>query len=262
MLDDSARRTGVTLVSAGFSRRAAAHWVGCSPATVTRTAQRDPAFAERLAQASRFMQLEALQGIRKAIGNPRYWRAAAWFLERTNPGDYGPRPMDHYAEKATLHMFQQFIPMFLGEVPRENLRRVLNKLEEMMREQEFYVPPTDPPDLRDSVDDLLDDSFDDEPAEPEPSAESDNDPESDNAAAPKTSDEPHSPVVNAPPSADSGQPSPTPSSFCNNPPVGCGDVPPDVAFPTYAEGVSYDPDAHRNPCNANQDALHKPPDSS
>ncbi|NUQ63312.1 MAG: hypothetical protein HUU20_12605 [Pirellulales bacterium] len=85
-LDAAARRLVIALVTNGSSRRTAARYVGCAPSTITRAAQRDPEFAAELVRAETTVEIQSLQAIRNAAKSDRYWRAAAWLLERKNPG--------------------------------------------------------------------------------------------------------------------------------------------------------------------------------
>ena len=57
MLDDSKRQTILALLSNGSRRRIAARFVRCAPSTITRTADRDPEFAEQLARAEQNLEL-------------------------------------------------------------------------------------------------------------------------------------------------------------------------------------------------------------
>jgi hypothetical protein len=85
VLDETKRRMIIALLMNGSSRRMAAGFVGCAPSTITRTAARDAEFAAQLARAEGNAETEALSLIRKAAHKERYWRAAAWLLERKNP---------------------------------------------------------------------------------------------------------------------------------------------------------------------------------
>jgi hypothetical protein len=49
VLDEQKRWKIITMIANGSSRRTAAYYVGCSPATITRTADRDPEFAAQIA---------------------------------------------------------------------------------------------------------------------------------------------------------------------------------------------------------------------
>jgi hypothetical protein len=97
VLDETKRLKIIAIVSNGSSRRTAARYVGCSPGTITRTAARHPEFGVQLARAEESLEIETLKSLRKAAEDPRYWRAAAWLLERQNPQDFAlkiTRPLD------------------------------------------------------------------------------------------------------------------------------------------------------------------------
>jgi hypothetical protein len=57
--------------------------VQCSASTIHREAQRDPEFLEQLRRAEMHAQLSPLHAMQQAVAT--HWRAAAWFLERTDP---------------------------------------------------------------------------------------------------------------------------------------------------------------------------------
>jgi len=52
----------------------AAQYVGCSPSSLARTLDSDPEFAEAVATAEQNVEIEALQRVRNASRNDRYWR--------------------------------------------------------------------------------------------------------------------------------------------------------------------------------------------
>jgi hypothetical protein len=88
VLDNQKRWQVITLIANGSSRRVAADYVDCSPATITRTADRDPDFAAQLARAEQNLEIDLLRSLRAAAQKERYWRAAAWLLERKNREDF------------------------------------------------------------------------------------------------------------------------------------------------------------------------------
>jgi hypothetical protein len=98
-LDEVKRRKLLAILSNGSSRRVAAHVVGCSPSTITRTAKRDREFAAALVAAEMNVEIEALQHIRQAAKEGRYWRSSAWLLERRNPVDFGRRTPNTVSEE-------------------------------------------------------------------------------------------------------------------------------------------------------------------
>ena len=59
--------------------------------TITRTIAHDPTFADQVARAEESSDIELFRRIRNASKDPRYWRSAAWCLERRNPEEFGPR---------------------------------------------------------------------------------------------------------------------------------------------------------------------------
>ena len=107
-LDDEKKKIVVRILRKGHSRRRAAEFVGCSPSTIRRAALRDPAFSESIAKAESESELLCLNSIKEAGMEKRYWRAAAWLLERRYPEDYAAR------QPATVPMSQ--IPDLVQEV--------------------------------------------------------------------------------------------------------------------------------------------------
>jgi len=77
----------IALLAVGLTRRAVARHIGVPESTLRSALARDPVLAERAAQARNLVEADALQKIRQATS--KSWRAAAWFLQHTNPADYG-----------------------------------------------------------------------------------------------------------------------------------------------------------------------------
>jgi len=92
VLDAYKKREILAILSVGCSRRAAAQYVGCSVTTIQNTAERDEAFAASLQRAESQFEFTHMKNISNAAKEARYWRAAAWVLERLNP--------DHYAQRS------------------------------------------------------------------------------------------------------------------------------------------------------------------
>jgi len=87
----------IAILSVGCTRQAAAEYVGCHVSTIWRTAERDPDFQLRLRQAQSSHEILHLRSINSAAVEPRYWRAAAWALERsTRPLRPAPPANDHH----------------------------------------------------------------------------------------------------------------------------------------------------------------------
>ena len=132
MFDPKKRRTVISLITNGSSRRVAAQFVGVAPSTITRAAARDPEFAAQLAKAEKGAEIEALHYVRAAAKKERYWRAAAWLLERKNPQDFAPRPPTLFTGEEVFQLISRIIETFHDEIPDENCDRVLAKLDEMI----------------------------------------------------------------------------------------------------------------------------------
>lgn len=131
-LDAFRKREVLAILSVGCSRRTAARYVGCSPSTIARTAQRDAAFAEELRKAELKAQILFMKNIAAAARKEPYWRAAAWALERLNPEEFGPRKPDLLTADQVRELLAEFAALIVEEVPaakyRKNILRRLRTL--------------------------------------------------------------------------------------------------------------------------------------
>ncbi|MGQ9606567.1 MAG: hypothetical protein ACUVTW_10225 [Thermogutta sp.] len=131
-LDAYRKREVLAILSVGCSRRTAARYVGCSPSTIARTAQRDAAFAEELRKAELKAQILFMKNIAAAARKEPYWRAAAWALERLNPEEFGPRKPDLLTADQVRELLAEFADLVVQEVPaakyRKNILRRLRTL--------------------------------------------------------------------------------------------------------------------------------------
>lgn len=122
-LDDVKRREVCALLSAGCGLEGAARYVGCNPITIRREAARNPEFHEQLRAAELTAQVTPLQAMRKAAST--HWRAAAWFLERTQPHHFAPRrPLTLSVEEVGFYI-GQIMEVFDDEVHDPAVRRRL-----------------------------------------------------------------------------------------------------------------------------------------
>ena len=85
VLTEEKRNAIVAILSVGCPRYVAARYVGCSPATIARTAARDPQFAARLRQAQASVELAFLRRIGKAAQAFRRAPGAAGSPRRGRP---------------------------------------------------------------------------------------------------------------------------------------------------------------------------------
>lgn len=123
VLDDFKKREILAILSVGCSRRVAAEYVDCTPATIRNTADRDPRFAERLRRAEYNSEIGYLRSIQNAAKQERYWRAAAWALERKNPQDFAPRHPDVVTIDQIAKLLAKFSEIVVEEVPIAEFRK-------------------------------------------------------------------------------------------------------------------------------------------
>jgi hypothetical protein len=116
VLDDAKKGEICAILAVGCSRATAARYVGCHPDTIRNTAERDEDFAMALERAESKHEVKHLAFIDKAAKEGKYWRAAAWALERKYPGRYGTRRPNTFTFEQMAHVLQQFADVILEEV--------------------------------------------------------------------------------------------------------------------------------------------------
>jgi hypothetical protein len=132
VLTDVKRSEICAILAVGCSRTTAARYVGCHPDTIRNTAKREPEFAEALAQAETKHEIQHLAHINAAAKEGRYWRAAAWALERTHPDRYGRRRPYSVSPEQLSQALAQFASIILEEVTDEELQeRIFERLSEL-----------------------------------------------------------------------------------------------------------------------------------
>ena len=133
VLDEKKRRQIIALLANGSSRRIAARVVGCDSSTIARTAQRDPDFAARLAAAEARVEIEAIRNIRDAAKNTRYWRAAAWLLERKNPRDFARQTPTTLSEEDVVRMSMRLSQPAIYNMTDEEFDEYQDRVYDMIR---------------------------------------------------------------------------------------------------------------------------------
>ena len=130
VLDQKKKQTICAILGVGGNRRLAAQYVGCSPKTIRRTAERDAEFAAELEHAESLLEVLHLKNMEAAAKETKYWRASAWFLERRCADRYGA-PARGAAWQARLSQaVTEFAEIVAEEVPDEEGRaRVLERME-------------------------------------------------------------------------------------------------------------------------------------
>jgi hypothetical protein len=134
-LTEVKRREICAILAVGCSRTAAARYVGCHPDTIRNTAKREPEFAAEIEQAESQHEIRHLTHINAAAKEGRYWRAAAWALERTYPDRYGRRRPHTLNLDQMSQVLAQFAGVILEEVTDEQTQeRVFARLADLTSE--------------------------------------------------------------------------------------------------------------------------------
>ncbi|MHB8898792.1 MAG: helix-turn-helix domain-containing protein [Thermoguttaceae bacterium] len=145
VLSPAQREEILKLLQRGCSRRTVARRIGCAPNTITRTAARDPDFARQLACAETDLELKLLDSIHEAANSGRYWRAAAWSLERRYPDAVAHRSPGTITHRQVAILVAQIAQIIEEEIPAPTLRKnVIKRLESMTRTlRNQQAPPLD-----------------------------------------------------------------------------------------------------------------------
>jgi hypothetical protein len=132
-LDEEKRGQILAILSVGCSQNMAAQYVGCSPRTIHRTAERDPKFAKRLREAKGNAELGLVKNIRNAAKKEQYWRAAAWALERGFPEKYARRGPDVITVEQIGLLLTKFAELVVRELPERHRSRILKQMDAVSR---------------------------------------------------------------------------------------------------------------------------------
>lgn len=122
-LDEAKIREVCALVSVGCTIDVAAHYVGCTPVTIRREAQRNKTFKKQLRSAHINSRVLPLQALRQAAHT--HWRAAAWFLERVHPNEFGRRVPDSISEPDLNDWLAKWFKILAEEVTDDEVRNAL-----------------------------------------------------------------------------------------------------------------------------------------
>lgn len=137
-LDDVKRREIIALTTAGFSIERAARYVDCAASTIRRECRRNPNFDTELRRAGLTAELCPLQALREAAR--KYWRAAAWLLERLDPERFGKQNPRHIKPDQLEAFSSIIIEIVSREVadPQER-QRIYDKIGELQKSTERLV---------------------------------------------------------------------------------------------------------------------------
>ena len=134
VLDEAKRQRILAILTCGGSRRMAARYVGCSGGTITRTAARDPPFAEQLAHAEANLEIESLRAIRNALKQDRYWRAAAWVPEKKHSRGFSAQRPRGFTTAEVFEMVAQILASLGPRISDEDRRGAMETLGSLIQE--------------------------------------------------------------------------------------------------------------------------------
>lgn len=139
VLDEVKQGEICAILSVGGSRNTAASYVGCATTTIARTALRDESFLAKLTRAESQWEVHQLRNIQQAGKQDKYWRAAAWALERIYPDRYGVgKPGSVSAERmaALLATFAEIVSQEVrGKLQRQRIERRLEALSQQLLQE-------------------------------------------------------------------------------------------------------------------------------
>jgi hypothetical protein len=144
VLDPAKRAEVLAILGLGCNQTVAAEYVGCSISTIYRTARRYPDFAHRLGQARNQAEISLLKKIHNASNDPKYWRAAAWALERSVPRKFAPDGNDAVQPLPSdqlILVITHFARAIIQKVPVDKYRKdIIKTVETMVRDLGQTIP--------------------------------------------------------------------------------------------------------------------------
>jgi hypothetical protein len=137
-LDSQKKLTILALIKGGCSRRGAARFVGCAPCTIARAAMRDPDFRAAMAEAQEAANIKLIRLIQSAAKNPRYWRASAWLLERSNPDEFTVYP-GFFTKAQVEQVFAEIYELLSQDIPMKNIEQAIQKLQILLYDNRLQL---------------------------------------------------------------------------------------------------------------------------
>jgi hypothetical protein len=141
IFDEATQEEIAAIIGRGGSLTAAARQIGCSRSTIRRAAERDAAFAKRLARAKSRAEMGLIDNVNKAAQKEQYWRAAAWALERFFPESYAARSGDALTVEQLDLLLGKFAEIVVEEVPERYRTKILKKMDAEARKLGIDLKP-------------------------------------------------------------------------------------------------------------------------
>ena len=129
------KREILAIVAVGCGRRTAAAYVDCKPSLIAREMEKDEAFAAEIHRHETNPEIGFMRNIQDAAQKAQYWRAAAWWLERRNPEDFGPKKSGVVTVAQLSGLLSGLTQIITEEVPTDKFRKnLLKRLQRMISE--------------------------------------------------------------------------------------------------------------------------------
>ena len=135
VLSNVKKREILAIVAVGCGRRTAADYVGCNTATIVRAMEQDEQFAAELRRHELNPEIGFMRNIQDAAQEVKYWRAAAWWLERRRPEDFGTKKAGLITAAQLQRLFSALTGILAEEVPSDKHRKnVISRVDQMISE--------------------------------------------------------------------------------------------------------------------------------
>lgn len=135
VLDEIKKKEILAIVAVGCGRRTAATYVGCKLSVITREMEKDEAFAAEMHRHESNPEIGFARNIQDAAKKAQYWRAAAWWLERRNPDDFGPKKQGVVTVAQLQGLLSGLTIIITEEVPPGRFRKnIIKRVDKMARD--------------------------------------------------------------------------------------------------------------------------------
>ena len=122
-------------MAVGCGRRTAAAYVGCAPSLITREMEKDATFAVEMQRHESNPEIGFVRNIQDAAKIAQYWRAAAWWLERRNPEDFGHKKSGVVTIAQIQGLLSGLTQIITKEVTVDRDRKyVIKRVQKMIRD--------------------------------------------------------------------------------------------------------------------------------
>lgn len=120
VMSEANKKKYCDLIALGYNIYQAAEFIGCSPLTIRREANRNPLFEADWRQAEVRMFVNPLVTLHQASRTD--WKAASWLVERVMPGKFGKRRAGWLNEEDQMTQINELVECFFSVIPDAKTR--------------------------------------------------------------------------------------------------------------------------------------------